>query len=316
MATNEKTQMRDAVLDRLYDLSGEDKDIVFVVADMGAKALDRIRAERASQVVQVGIAEENMVGIAAGLASEGKKPFTYCIAAFATNRAHEFHRLNGGLMGQPYNVIGVGPGFGYPDSGPTHYLTDDLAGMNSIPKFEIYNPSDSLMAEKLTDIALNSENPTYLRLEREVLPMLSKSTDSFEEGFREVNKGEDVAIVSTGYMLHKALEVKDRLWEKGLNPGVIDVYRLKPINEKGLADTISKYKEIVSLEEHFVDGGLGGILSGLITDRRLDSGLTRMGVPKEYVYLYGRENIHKEIGIDVDSVSNEVEQRFSRAKSI
>ena len=304
------TQMRDAMINRLYDLSETDKDIMFFTADMGATALDRWRTERKNQYRDVGIAEQAMISIAAGMAKEGKRVFIYAIAPFVTTRIHEFHKLNAGVQRIPYNTIGVGTGFSYSDSGPTHYNTEDITIMRVVPNMEILSPSDSIMAAALTEYACYSNTPTYLRLERSVLPILSNASDSFSSGFRELAEGEESCLISTGNMVHRAREVRERLKEeRGQDVGIVDIYKIKPINSEELITVLKKYKKIISLEEHLLAGGLGSVLAEFILDNELKTTLQRIGIDDRLVYLYGRENIQKELGLDLGSILSKITRR-------
>ena len=307
----ENTTMRDSVIGRLYDLSDIDHRICLFTADMGAKALDlwRKREEmtRDGRFSEFGIAEQAMASVAAGVAKEGKRPFIYAIANFVTKRIHEFHILNAGVQKLPYVTLGVGTGFSYPDSGPTHYMLEDIAIMRTVPNLEILSPSDSVMAAELAEQVAKADNPVYMRLERFPLPINTHSRESFEQGFRELRRGKDGVIISTGTMLSRALEVQDALREKGRDYGVIDIYRLKPLNQTGLMEALNGYNRIVTLEEHFLIGGLGSMMSEMITDNNLPLRLHRIGVNNQIPYQYGRENMQKNLGIDKDSVVKKIE---------
>lgn len=307
----ENTTMRDAVIGRLYDLSEKDPRICLFTADMGAKALDlwREREEitRDGRFSEFGIAEQAMASVAAGIAKEGKRPFIYAIANFVTKRIHEFHILNTGVQKLPYVTLGVGTGFSYPDSGPTHYMLEDIAIMRTVPNLEILSPSDSVMAAELAEQVAKANNPVYMRLERFPLPINSQPTESFKQGFRELKRGEDGAIISTGTMVPRALEVQEVLKEKGKDYGVIDIYRLKPLNQTGLINTLNNYNRVVTLEEHFLIGGLGSMVSEMITDNNLPLRLHRIGIDNQIPYQYGRDNIQKNLGLDKDSVVKKIE---------
>ncbi len=299
--------MRDSFINKIYDLAKEDREVMIVSADMGAPALDKFRFELGNQFLNVGIAEENMISVASGLASEGKKPYTMAIMPFTTSRCHEFIKLNLGLMKIPVRVIGIGTGFSYDDSGPTHHTTEDIAIMRAIPNLTIFSPADSISAEKIAEISYKENKPTYIRLDRKVQPLIYEESENFETGFKELKQGFDICIISTGNMVHESLKIAKKLEETGKVVGVIDVYRLKPINQE-IVRILSKYKKIVSLEEQILDGGFGSIISELITDNFLQSRLKRIGI-KNYIYCYGgRENIQKQCNIDVDSVIKEIEK--------
>jgi len=302
---NNKISMRDSFFDEIYNLAKEDKDIIVVSADMGAPALDKFRKDFGGQFINIGIAEHNLIAIATGLAAEGKKVFTYAIAPFITSRCHEFIKVDVSLMNIPINLVGVGTGFGYDDSGPTHHTTEDISIMRALPNLEILSPSDSVMAGAFAKLAYESKSPVYIRLERQIMPVNYKESDSFERGFEELRRGDETVIISTGNMVHRALEVYEH-FKGNQKIGVIDLYRLKPLNTD-LKDTLSSYKRIISLEEHLLDGGLGSIISEIVTDNNLSVRLKRIGL-KGYFYEYGRDSIHKKTGLDKDSVREETEK--------
>lgn len=297
--------MRDAFIGKLYDIGLTDKNLIFVSGDMGAPALDKFRKDLAAQFVNVGIAEHNMVAVASGLALEGKKTYCYAIAPFASSRCYEFTKVNLSLMKIPVTIIGIGAGFGYDDSGPTHHTTEDISIMRALPNMEIYCPADSVCAAKVAELTHKSGKPGYVRLDRQMQPEIYSEDETFEEGYKELRTGEEIGIITTGNMVHTALNVADKLKENGKNVGVIDLYRIKPVNPY-LKDILKKYKYIVSLEEHLLDGGLGSLIGEIILDNDLDVKLKRLGVT-EYLYKYGRENINEHCGLDVDSVVRFIE---------
>jgi transketolase len=303
MKINEKTSMRDALFGTLYEKAKYDKDIVVVTADMGAPSLDAFRKDFPERFFNVGIAEHDMIAVATGLASEGKKVYTFAIAPFITSRCFEFTKLNAGLMKYPIKLVGVGAGFSYDDSGPTHHTTEDISIMRTIPHLEIYSPADSICAAKIAEKSVDSHAPAYLRLDRKVLPKIYNKTDDFDKGFEEYISGKKVGIVTTGNMVHTALKVS-KMFSQG-TVGVIDLYRIKPINPE-IAETFEQYKNIVSLEEHLLYGGLGSLVAELIMDKEVPVKLKRIGL-KDFIYAYGgRENIQKICGIDEQSVYKEV----------
>ena len=304
MKIDKSTSMRDALFGTLYERALKDKDIVIVTADMGAPSLDQFRENIPDRYFNVGIAEHDMIAIASGLASEGKKVYTFAIAPFITSRSFEFTKLNAGLMKFPIKLVGVGAGFSYDDSGPTHHTTEDISIMRTIPHLEIYSPSDSVSAAKITEMTINSQAPAYLRLDRKILPSVYQGNEDFKEGFKELVQGRKVAIVTTGNMVHNALEISSKF---GRQVGVVDLYRIKPLNPD-IKETLWRYQSILTLEEHLLDGGLGSLISEYVADQQMPMKIKRVGL-KDFIYAYGgRENIQKVCGIDVDSVTKEVEK--------
>jgi len=200
-------------------------------------------------------------------------------------------------------TIGVGSGFSYDDSGPTHHSTDDVAFMRVLPNLTILNGSDSLMAARFADMACRIPGPSYVRLDRKVLPSLYKKGTTFEEGLSILKPGKDLWIIATGNMVHRALEVADELGRESIEAGVIDLYRLKPIDSNFLLKIIDSAEAIVTLEEHLLAGGLGSIVAEIVADAGRAVPLKRIGIPDRYYYAYGgRENIQKICGLDQDQI--------------
>jgi transketolase len=301
----ETIAMRDSFLESLYDLARQDRNIILVSADMGAPSLDIFRRDLSSQYVNVGVAEQNMVMVAAGLALSGKKVFCFSIGPFATSRCYEFTKVDVSLMNLPITIIGVGAGFSYDGDGPTHYCTEDVSIMRVLPRMTILSPCDSIAAAACANIAYRSSNPVYVRLDRQVVPDIYSLSESFESGFKELKQGGDICIVATANMVHSALAISGKFARNGIKIGVIDLFRLKPI-EDGFKLAIKKYKMLVSLEEHLLDGGLGSAIAEIIVDDQLPVKLKRIGL-SSYIYAYGRKNIQKLCHIDEESVASMIE---------
>ncbi len=295
--------MRDAFFDTLYDLARKDPNVVLVDADMGAPSLDKFRKDLPAQFINVGIAEQNAISVASGLAFEGKKAFAYAIAPFITLRCYEQIKVNMCSMKIPVTVVGVGAGFSYEDSGPTHHTTEDIAIMRALPNITIINATDNTMASKCAEIAYNSNDPMYVRLDREPLPVIYDKKETFEDGVSCLKKGKDICIVSTGNMVHKALEVADILKKEMLDVSVVDLYRLKPVNKELLLKYINQSERAVTLEEHLIDGGLGSIVAEVFVDNNVTIPMKRIAIPDKYCYTYGgREAIRRTIDLDTESV--------------
>ena len=308
--------MRDAFFDKLYTLARKDPDVVLVDADMGAPSLDKFRRDVPAQFVNVGIAEQNAISVAAGLAFEGKKAFAYAIAPFITLRCYEQIKVNMCSMKIPVTAVGVGAGFSYEDSGPTHHTTEDIAIMRALPNITIMNATDNTMAERCAEIACNSKIPMYVRLDREPLPTIYDKKETFEDGVSQIKKGKDICIVATGNMVHKAIEVADILKKEMINVSVVDLYRLKPVNKKLLLKYINQSDKVVTLEEHLIDGGLGSIVAEVFVDNNVTKPLKRMAIPDKYCYTYGgREAIRRTIDLDTDSVVKNI-LKFSDKKKM
>lgn len=299
---------RDAFWNKVYELAKDNRDIVIVTADMGAPALDKIRRDLGAQFVNVGIAEQNAITLAAGLSLTGKHVFTYAIAPFITLRCLEQIRVENAIMKIPITIVGVGAGFSYEDSGPTHHLTEDIAVMRSMPAITIHSVTDSVMASAFAEMSCKMQTTNYVRLDRQVFPNIYSEDTDFSKGISVLKDSKDYYLVSTGSMTHTAMEIADRLKEKKINVGVIDIYSL-PINDGFFLEIVKGIKKIISLEEHFLPGGFGSAVCEVLNDNNLLIPVKRIGLPvdKGYCYKYGgREVIRGYYGVDKQSIERKV----------
>lgn len=295
--------MRDAFFNRLYSIAVKDKNVMLVTADMGAPSLDQFRDKLKRQFINVGIAEQNMMTVAAGLALNGKTVFTYAIMPFVTTRCYEMLKLESSLMNLPIIAVGVGSGFSYDDSGPTHHSTEDITIMRVLPNMTIFNSSDSVMASKVADMSCALKGPGYVRLDRKIFPIIHSEQDDFSAGLKKFRDGRDICIVATGDMVHKAFEVSDRLAGHSVSAGIIDLYRLKPISAKLLVDAVGDSGRIVTMEEHLLAGGMGSSVAETLLDNDRNLPMKRFGVPDKYYYAYGgRANIQSICKLDTDTI--------------
>lgn len=293
--------MRDAFIQALYDRMFFDEKIFFVSADFGAPALDRLRADFNDRFINVGIAEQNLINVATGLALEGFKVYAYGIALFLTMRAYEQIRTSISVLSQVrdinINLIGVGSGLSYDVVGPTHHCLEDSCVMSVLPGFTVFSPSDSISSEKFVDFTLQNSGPKYARLDGKPQPILYQEKEKlpFDDGFCELREGEDVCIVSTGYMTHLALRIANLLNRNNISAGVVDQFFLKPFNETKLINILRRYKHIVTMEESFINkGSLDTIIEHLCFSNKLFVGMTKLGFGDKYVFDVGnREHLYK-----------------------
>jgi len=300
--------MRDAFLSRVYELAKENPDIIVLSADMGAPALDKFRKHLASQFFSTGIAEQNTILIGAGLALEGKKVFALAIAPFITLRCYEQIRIELAAMNLPVTIVGVGAGFGYDDSGPTHHAVEDLSVLRILPNFTIHNATDNVMARAFVDLSCKMPGPNYVRLDRKILPIIYQEETDFSQGLSVLKESQDIYLIATGNMVHRALEVAEVLKNHSLKVGVIDIYTF-PINEKLLLEKIDGVKKVITIEEHTLPGGLGSAVAEILMDNNKFIPLKRIGLnlSKGYCYKYGgRENIQSLYGLDKKSLAKTI----------
>jgi len=296
--------MRDVLLDRIWRAMADDKTIFFVTADFGSPVLDRIRADFPLRFVNVGIAEQNLINISAGLALEGYTVFAYAIAPFITMRCFEQIRVSLALLSEvrPMNVnlIGVGAGYSYVVSGPTHQCYEDITLMRALPNCRVMSPSDHVSAGSLFDRCVGSKGLKYLRFDAQLLPVIYEAgPPDLELGFHVHRKGERICLVATGYMLHTAFKVADALSEVGYSVGVIDLFDISHFASGSLLEELASYAGIVTLEEGFRGrGGIDAMMFELIARNNMTTRIHNVGVEGAYRFEIGsREELHEQVGI-------------------
>lgn len=311
--------MREVLIEGICQRMEEDQSLFFVTADLGSPSLDALRERFKDRFINVGIAEQNLINISAGLALEGYTVYAYAIAPFLTMRAYEQIRVNISLHAQlkeiNVNLIGVGAGLSYDVSGPTHHCLEDITIMRTLPNIILFSPSDWKLTEKFIDYSIRVKKPKYLRLDGKPLPPIYDSIGEteFKNGFKELVKGEKICLISTGYMTHKTLRIANKLKENHIQVGVIDVFLLKPLNEDMLSKTIGQYDYIITLEEAFINkGGLDSLIANVLIRDNLKIRMKRMGFEDAYVFDMGsREHLHKLNKLDEESIIKIVKEWWS-----
>lgn len=307
---NKPLAQRDAFFNRIYEFAKTDRNVVIVAADMAAPSLDKFRLELPNQFINVGIAEQNAILIASGLALTGKKVFTYAIAPFITLRCLEEIRINNAIMNIPITIVGMGAGFTYENDGPTHHMIEDVAIMRAMPNISINNITDSIMAAAYADISYHKKTGTnYIRFDKHSPGLIYKKDFDFSMGMATLKDGNDGYILfSTGTITHMALEVGESLKRNGINLKIVDIFDI-PINEKNLLSIVKDAKKIITLEEHFLAGGFGGALCELLADNGILLPLKRLGLDLElgYCYKYGGRHIIREYyGIGRENIEKSI----------
>ncbi len=301
--------MRDALIDRIWQSMANNKKIFFVCADFGSPILDRIRNDFPNRFVNVGIAEQNLINVSAGLGLEGFTVFAYAIAPFITMRCYEQARVSLALMSKVrtmnVNLIGVGAGYSYVVSGPTHQCYEDITLMRAMPNFRVLSPSDHVASAALFDLCLANMGPKYLRLDAQVLPSIYQdATNAVFEGYYEIASGSDICFIATGYMVHTAKKVIQELSDLNLSIGLIDVIDLTGFDKPKFLKSLSKYSKFVSLEEGFKGrGGLDSMLFNLFVEESVNKPLLNIGVLGDYRFELGsRLDLHEQVGIGPEAV--------------
>jgi len=305
---------RDALLRRIHENMLTDKSIFFVSADFGSPVLDDIRADFPDRFLNVGIAEQNLINVSAGLALEGFTVFAYAIAPFITMRCFEQLRVNLALLSEVremnVNLIGVGAGYSYVVSGPTHQCYEDLSLVRSLPNFRIFSPSDHLTAANLFHACVQLTGPKYLRLDAQVLPPLREDCSPAlgKTGFDVLRDGAEIVIAATGFMTHTALAVAEMLMVNGVDVKVIDIVSLTDFDAEAFLGCVDGRRHLFSLEEGFEGrGGVDALMRHLLTNRGNMMPFTGIGVAPEYKFELGsRAELHEMVGIGVNAVQDRI----------
>jgi transketolase len=307
--------MRDALIERISSRMDSDDSLFFLTADLGAPSFDSLKSRHPKRCINVGIAEQNLINIATGLALEGFTVYAYGIAPFVSMRSCEQLR-NLALLAQSrelnVNVVSLGAGFSYDVSGPTHHCIEDLSLVRLLPNIELFSPCDSFIAGDFFDFTLREKRPKYLRLDGKILPpVYDAARPDFSRGFSALRQGGSACLVTTGYATQKGLRIVGRLKEQGVEAGLIDLYLLKGYDEDALASALSGYESIFTVEESLTGrGGLDSLIANLICDRYLPLRLKRYGPSGSYLFANGgRESLHKSYGMDDETIIRDIMAR-------
>jgi transketolase len=271
---------RQAFAETLIELARSDRRIVAVCNDsVGSSNLVAFQKEFPNRLVNVGIAEQNMVGVAAGLANGGFVPFVCAAAPFLTGRALEQIKADVAYNGYHVVLCGMSPGMAYGELGPTHHSIEDLSWLRAITDLAIVVPADPAQTRAAVRWAASSGKPAYLRVGRFKVPAVAKEHDGFAFGRADVlRQGADVAIIATGAMVSRALEAADDLGARGVSARVLNVSTIKPIDERAILAAARETGGIVTVEEAMIEGGLGAAVAQVVV-RHAPVRMRMLGVP-------------------------------------
>lgn len=259
--------MRTTFVDTLLDLAASDERVFLLMGDLGYGVLDRFAERFPQRFINAGVAEQNMTGVAAGLALSGKIVFTYSIANFPTIRCLEQIRNDVCYHNANVKVVSVGAGLAYGTLGATHHGTEDIALLRSLPNMTIVVPADPIESGLATRAIHAKEGPCYLRLGRSGEPTIHTSEPDFVIGKAiEVREGEDLTLIATGGITHSAVSAADALAEQGLSVRVLSMHTIRPIDVDSIRSAAVETGRIVTIEEHGQTGGLGSAVEEVLIE--------------------------------------------------
>ena len=290
------------------ELMKERDDIMVLSADMSTPAgLDKFKAAYPDHFVNVGIAEQNMIGIAAGLADEGYKVICVAQACFITMRCFEQIRQYAGYMGIPMILVGIGSGLSLQYMGNTHYALEDIALMRTIPGMTVVAPCDALEASKALESSVKHNGSSYIRFFGGTgIPTVHSNDIDFEIGKAiKLRDGGDVAILACGSMVKQALEVADSLVEHGIEADFIDIHTITPF-DNAIIDVCKNMKLVVTIEEHRLTGGLSSVMSEKMKEKQISANLLSLGVGNNYPMPGSYPYMLEQCGLSVEKITNSI----------
>lgn len=305
--------MRNTIINAIHAAAKTDKNIVFLTGDLGYSVVEQFQAELPEQIINTGIAEQNMIGVAAGLALAGKKVFVYSIVPFVTMRCFEQVRIDVCYQNLDVTLIGVGGGFAYGTLGTTHFGLEDLAIMRSLPNMKIIAPADSIEATQLFAQLLNDKGPAYIRLNRGGEKNITEQTSLVQIGVGSVLKpGSKATIFSIGAISDVALAAAILLEQDNISVEVIHLHTLKPLDKKLITDRGRTRAAIVTLEEHTINGGLGSAVAEVLAEEGISIPFRRLGVKDKYLPFIGKQDFMRaQAGLSAVAVVEAIKKLLS-----
>jgi transketolase len=311
--------VRDAFVKVLTDMAPEHPELMFLTGDLGFGVLDNFVARFPRQFLNVGVAEQNMTGLAAGLAMEGHSVFTYSIGNFPTIRCLEQIRNDICYHGANVKIVSVGGGMSYGPVGMSHHATEDLAILRSLPGMQVFSPGDLWEAAQATNYLVSHRGPAYLRLDKSAAPPTALLGERFHPGgIRLVREGFDVTLAATGGVLGEALQAATELADRNIHCRVLSVHTVKPLDAATLIAAAIETGGIISIEEHAVDGGLGGAIAEVL----LEAGafprfFLRMGLRNCFSSIVGSQKyLRKAYCLDAAAITENVLAKLGIASKV
>ena len=302
--------MNSAYIGKLMELAEKDHDVLHLLADSGTGYDEMFRKNFPDQIFNFGIAEENMVAAAAGMATVGKKPFVFTAGAFLAYRSLEFIRDDVCFQNLNVKIVGMGSGLSWSSLGPTHHTTEDLAMLRAIPNLMILSPATPKQVAECVQVAYEHEGPVYIRIG------MNHELEFFDENYTlniasndVIREGKDVVIYSTGSILDEANKACKLLSQEGLNAKLVNVSCIKPFDEHSLIKDMGLFHSIISVEEHNIHGGLGSIISEIASYNGVTVKVIPIGIEDKFAEGYGSQIVvRKNNKLDAESIYRRIKE--------
>ena len=308
--------MRDAFAQEITAL-GADPNVVLLSGDIGNRMFDKYKTQFPDRFYNCGVAEANMIGMAAGLAMSGLRPVAYTINSFITARCYEQIRVDLCYHNAPVILVGVGAGLCYASLGATHHSCEDIAMLRVLPNMTVLCPGDPWEVRGALRAALKHNGPVFIRIGKKGEPSIHTQVPDFKIGKSLVIRpGKDVCLLSTGNVLPLALETADALAKKNVSAEVVSFHTVKPLDQKRLSDAFGRFSLVVTVEEHSALGGLGGSVAEWLSDHPAqEAQLCRIGTSDEFLHEGGEQDHARSLfGLTAEKMSGKILKRLAVIK--
>ena len=299
--------MRDKFIQKLTDLAGEDEKIFLIVGDLGFGVVEDFARQFPARFLNAGISEQNMMGVAAGLAKSGYKVYVYSIANFPTMRCLEQIRNDVAFHDLDVTVVAIGAGFGYGTLGYSHFAVEDLSVLRALPNIRIFSPSDAYELEVTLGEIINFPGPKYLRLGKNGEQSLGNSVMNSTFEARRLTTGSELAVLSTGGISHEVMKAIQSLDDDSrLRVAHFTVPSLRYETLKSIG--LETFKKILTVEEHCLDAGFGSFVLEFLENQQISIQVKRLGIPRDFYYEVGdQEYLRKLAGLDEQSINSQIQ---------
>ena len=290
----------------LLSLAKNDKDIIVVTSDSrGSGKLVEFGNELPNQIIEVGIAEQNLVGICAGLSAAGKKVFGVSPSSFLTARSLEQIKNDVAYSNHPVTLIGISAGISYGQLGSTHHSIHDFAVLRAINNIIIVSPADNFETQESIKSAINYQKPLFIRFGKKPTLNIHSQNQNFEIGKAiTVSKGSDVTFIAIGETVQRAVLASQFLKKDGISSTVVSMHTLKPFDEDTFIDSIQNAKVLITLEEHSINGGLGEKCASIIAQKNIHISFKILGIPDEYMVNGSQSDVLDHYDMHPEKISN------------
>ena len=311
--------MRNAFADEITKLGASDPRVVLLSGDIGNKLFDKFKRQAAGRFLNCGVAEANMMSVAAGMALSGLRPVIYTITPFTTTRCFEQIRVGACYHHAPVLIVGTGSGLSYAELGPTHHSLEDMAILRTLPGMTVLAPCDEVELRLGLRAALQQDGPVYMRIGKKGEPVIHRQQPEFRLGKAiTVRAGADACLISTGSMMPVVLAAAERMAKQGLSARVESFHTIKPLDTERLAELFARYPLVAVAEEHGRIGGLGGsIAEWLALGDAKHARMLHFGTDDAFMHEVGSQAYaRRKFGLTAENIAETVSAQLAKLRAV